>query len=284
MLDFLTTIYDQDFYDRKTKGKGNQIIVGPFVNLLACTVPECITTYLKTDVITGGFSRRAIFVNEFESDKRIPFPELTPAQADAWQSLLLLSEGYKSLCGPLQFTPEARAWFINWYTHYKLPDNLSIRYFHRTKHILLLKTAILFSLAESLEMRITEKHLIVALEAIERSEPNLLRVFQGVGRNVLAAVSVKFMELLEASGGVLPEKKLESLLWSIAKGVDFTEVRDHLERTEKIVRTKATDKKTGVERLLILTAERYAKWRAEQDPLPSDNQGSGSSSLTNQPS
>ncbi|MFA5746414.1 MAG: hypothetical protein WC932_06200, partial [archaeon] len=65
MIDFLTTIYTKDRrYSTRTKNKGDDLIERPFVSLLAGTTQEWITTYLKSDIIGGGFTRRVIFVNE----------------------------------------------------------------------------------------------------------------------------------------------------------------------------------------------------------------------------
>ena len=45
MINFLTTIYDQDYYDIRTKNKGDTTINGPYLCLLACTTPDWITRH-----------------------------------------------------------------------------------------------------------------------------------------------------------------------------------------------------------------------------------------------
>ena len=108
MINFLTTIYDQDYYDIRTKNKGDASIKGPYLTLLACTTPDWITTYLRQDVISGGFSRRAIFVYETDKAGRIAFPEITPEMHTAWQSMVSDAKHLLTLRGPMSWDPAAK--------------------------------------------------------------------------------------------------------------------------------------------------------------------------------
>lgn len=257
MIDFLTTVFDQDFYDRKTATKGSQVIVGPYLTILACATPKCITTYLKQDIISGGFSRRAIFVYEQESTVRIPFPEVTPEHKKAWDDLLKISrERLLTVKGEFVWEPEAKDWFASWYTSYKLPEDEQVRFYHRTKHVQLLKVAMLFSLAESNSLKLKKEHLQLALEALERIERHLPIIFRGIGRNVLNSVSSRILEVLHSNKGKLTEKQLMAYVWNDASQDEFMAAIRFLEETGAIHRRLV--KIGGVDRIVVESSPQAA--------------------------
>lgn len=237
MIDFLTTIYDQDFYDVKTKNKGTEKIKGPYITLLACTTPEWITTYLRSDIISGGFTRRAIFVNEYESPLRIPFAEVTPEQVAAKEQLFSLARSVELLRGEIQWTEDARKFYANWYTGLVLPSDLSIRWYYKTKHMQMFKLASLFVASELPETLVLKtEHLEMTLALLDRIETNLQKVFQGMGRNELSTISQKVLDVLSAAGGILPENKLRGIMYRDANGQELQQIMQHLATSEKIKR------------------------------------------------
>lgn len=250
MINFLTTIYDQDFYDIRTKNKGDTSIIGPYLTLLACTTPDWITTYLRQDVISGGFSRRAIFVLETGKSGRIPFPEVTPEMAQAWENLVSYSKMLAKVRGPFTWDPEAKEFFSQWYIELKMPTDPTIIGYYETKHMQLLKVAMLISISESPNLILTKTHLQMGLDLLGLVEANLGRVFAGIGRNELNAVASKVLSQLESgpvtefkllSGEKIqcrayPERKLLGLCFHAANAQELSQVFQHLIDTGKAVR------------------------------------------------
>lgn len=266
MINFLTTIYDQDFYDHRTKNKGDVLITGPFLNLLACTTPDWITAYLRTDVISGGFSRRAIFVLETGKSGRIPFPEVTPTMRAAWDRALAYAKSLAKLSGPFAWDPEARKFFEKWYRELAIPTDPMIVGYYETKHIQLLKVAMLLALSESSDLVLRVEHLLSGLELLKLAEDNLVRVFSGIGRNVLNAASQKVMDQMlmlpeqkvktpegkEVLARIVPEKQLRATLWREANGQEMDAVLTHLVESEKLYRWTLTGGATGGSRSFIV--------------------------------
>lgn len=229
MINFLTTIYDQDYYDIRTKNKGDSSIRGPYLTLLACTTPDWITTYLRQDVISGGFSRRAIFVYETGKSGRIPFPEITTEMRAAWQSLVSYSKNLLSISGPLSWEPQAKKFFSDWYINLKMPTDPTIIGYYETKHMQLLKVSTLISLSESPDLVLRLSHLEFGLELLGLAERKLSQVFVGIGRNELNGVAVKVLSIIEngdiiditTAGKILthrglPEKRVIAAAYSLA--------------------------------------------------------------------
>jgi len=267
MINFLTTIYDQDFYDHRTKNKGDVLITGPFLNLLACTTPDWITAYLRTDVISGGFSRRAIFVLETGKSGRIPFPEVTPAMRAAWDRAVAYAKSLAKVAGPFRWDPEAREFFADWYRKLTIPTDAMIVGYYETKHMQLLKVSMLLALSESPELVLRTSHLKAGLTLLQLAEDNLLRVFSGIGRNVLNAASQKVMDQLHMlpvqtvkhpltnhpiAVKLMPEKQLRAILWREVNGQEMDAVMAHLIESDKLERWTVTGGPQGGARNLIV--------------------------------
>jgi len=275
MIDFLTTIFGEDVYDTKTKNKGSDLIIGPCVNLLACTTPQWITTYLRSDIISGGFTRRAIFINEDEGSERKPFPELSPEQLAARERVLAHATRIASVAGEFVWDPAAKVFFANWYKNFSLPVDLSVRWYYRTKHVQIIKVAQLVALGESSDLVLRRLHLEVAMSLFEKIETNLARVFQGMGRNELHNVSQKLIDILTLAGGYLPEKQVLVAMGREANMQELYHVVDYLEKTDAIV--KFDEVVNGSKRRMV-GIKKFVEDRLKQQQQPSKtNEGTKSS-------
>lgn len=198
MINFLVTIYDQRVYDIRTKNKGDTLIRGPYLSLLACTTPDWITIYLRQDVISGGFSRRAIFVLETAKSGRIAFPTITPPMEQAWKDLVAYSRLLATVKGPFTWEPEAKVFYERWYMSLAIPTDPTLAGYYESKHIQLLKIAMLLSLSESTSLVLTRRDLEFGLELLGLAEVNMSRVFSGMGRNELNPIANKIILTIKA--------------------------------------------------------------------------------------
>lgn len=272
MLDFLTTIWDRtgDIYDARTKNKGDDILPSPYVNLLACTTPDWIRNYLKSDIITGGFSRRAIFVNEPANDdtKRIPRPEWTQEQTQARLAAVEYARVLTTVIGEMKWTPEATAYWDLWYTSRIIPKDPDTRGYHKSKPALLLKVATIVALSESPVLVIDRPHMETALAILDSTEATLSRVFQGIGRNELNSVASKLLEYLMSSatidykhegvtkrGKLMPEKALKGLMFRDGSGSEYDEIVAHLIATDRIVKLATPSMNGSPARVMIALRE-----------------------------
>lgn len=229
MLDFLTTVYTEKVYDCDTKGQGSDLVVGPYITLLACLTPEMLKGFLKMNILTGGFARRTVFVYGTRGTP-IPWPGFSKEQLEAEQRCVTWGKKMQSFAGEFFMNDEAAKWYESWYI--KLSTNLTevstpatIGYYS-TKHEILFKTAMLTSLSEDLEnCIITKQHLdFVENHFLLPFEKNLERVFEGAGINPNAEAAVKILRMLEAYDRPFPRKKLEALFFDQA--TSLSELRD----------------------------------------------------------
>lgn len=235
MVNFLTTIYDQDYYDYKTKNKGNDEIINPYFVMLGCTTPAWITARLKDDVISGGFSRRAIFVYEYERAKRIAFPLIHDFQLKAWEDLLEYTKRVSQVVGEFSWADGAKEFYEDWYVKLEIPDDPNISGYFESKHIQLLKVSMLLSLSESLDRVLTVRHLECGLALLASVETNLAKVFEGMGRNELNSVATKIMDVMRKMQRV-PYRRLERIFFRECSADEFYKITLHLFQTQQLVK------------------------------------------------
>lgn len=268
MIDFLTTIYDQEVYDAKTKNKGDDIIPGPYLTILACTTPSNITRYLKEDVISGGFSRRALFAFELDDGDPIAFPVVTQQAQTAWNDCIQWGRSLADISGEFEWHPDARAWYEPWYNDtfiaLKQHRNMLTRGYYKSKHIQLLKIAMLFALSESRELVLKVEHLQAALATLEKLEINMEKVYAGMGRNELNAVASRIVEMLEMAGVPIPQKEIEAQFFRDADSRELYNTLTHLKNIGSVVVYDIKDQAGNVVRKIISTPTIMADWLKKQ--------------------
>lgn len=256
MIDVLTGIWDcgGDNFHRRTKGQGEDILPRPNLNLLGCTTQDWITTYLKSDIIGGGFTRRVVFVNEMMGDdtKRVPRPMDTPESITARDNCIAYGRVLRTVIGEMVWDSGLTSFWDHWYNTRTIPREPDTRGYHKTKPILALKVAMLVALSERPEKVIKVDDLKLALALLEATEQHLLKVFQGIGRNELNAVSHKILGLLEASpekgilyegkkvmAKVMHEKMIFGLMVQHANMKELTDIFQHMQMGDKIFKFAA---------------------------------------------
>lgn len=243
-IEFFTDIYaDQEVFKVVTKNKGTDFIVGPYVTMLACMTPEQTSSMLKQNIISGGFSRRVIFVYGKRKPKGVPFPKLTEEQKEAKQFLIDHLLKIKEWKGEFQMTPEAKEFFTDWYhkKHFDLnkPNPAVIKNWFRSKDVLLLKLSMLIAVSEFSYIRLIElRHLEQGLAMLNTIEPDIGRVFAGAGRNVGAEIAHKVLRSVEeAPGKKMSAKKILALMYNEGNAKEISEALDFLCTTGKLRRS-----------------------------------------------
>ena len=254
MIDFLVTVYDSEEYDQKTQKHDHQIVNGPCFTLLACTTLDWVLNYLKSDIISGGFSRRAVFVLEdWESSRRVPRPQVTPEMKEAYKRCVQrITYIHRNAFGKFEWTPEAQEWFDHWYTTRTMSSDPNVAPFDLSNDNQVLKVAMLLELATNDEMKLTVNTLQVALAMVDKVMASLPTVFSGLGRNQLAAVTNKFEMWLMKQGVPVPLREAKAFLWSNAQSVEIMQILEHMRQVGKL--TLQVDQNTG-QTWVVLTGQ-----------------------------
>lgn len=263
MIQFLTDIYDRKVYKVDTKNQGKDHIVNPCLNILACETPEWILDQMKMKVISGGFSRRMIYVNEPEDTIRIPFPCIPPGGREAWARVKATMIRLQTYCGPFTWTDEAREWYDSWYRNIPRPSIPMMAAFYRTKHVMMFKLAMITTLADDGLQVLTRTSLEQSAALIERIEPGMQEIALAVGRNELIVPTRNLIAALRFANGALPEKKLRSLMFMDMTPLEYDATIAHLIATEQV--TKCVRRgENGVDKLYIAITAELKQAKAEQ--------------------
>jgi hypothetical protein len=215
--------------------------------MLGCMTPEITTAYLKQSIITGGFTRRAIFVLAHRRGDPIAIPEISVAQKAARNRCLDWLMHLKEFCGHIQWTDESRSKWTSWYNGFRNDTNRIIdpatMGYYESKSTQVLKLSILLSLAESTDLILQWKYIEFALELLKDVEVNLSQVFLGVGRNDTAQLAAKTVSYVEMVGEPVTKKRLYAVLYNDApRGRDdIDRVLHHLVDTGRIAMAEFED-------------------------------------------
>jgi hypothetical protein len=203
LIEFFTDIYDREAFEVLTKNKGNDIIDAPYITILACMTPEQTGQLLKERLITGGFSRRCVFVYGRSTAEAVPLPELTDEQKEAKVYCLEHLRKVMKAKGQFRLTPDGEKFFREWYLQkhkqLNMPHTAPFKNWLRSKDTMLLKLCMLLDLAGPLSYHINESLLRRGLKMLDETEKDLNRVFAGAGKNPLAELAFKILLKIEDS-------------------------------------------------------------------------------------
>jgi hypothetical protein len=240
MLAFLTDIYDRvDPFDSSTIKRGVESIVNPSLNILACENPDWLINNLKNDIVSGGFSRRIIYVYVLDRAEPKAFIDLDSAAVDARDRIVGHLKNAASLVGQYKWADSGRKWYRPWYEQKQrnLPNNPLMAGYIGTKHIQLFKVAMALDAVSPKPMLLfTDDLLEEAVSFLDILEENMPRLSQAAGRNELAAVQQRTLEAIKANGGFMPEKEVKRLVEIDCNWSETASILRHLEETDQITR------------------------------------------------
>lgn len=239
MIDFFTDVWDQEVFRVETKNKGTDIILNPYVSILGCLTPETIRMLMAQKVISGGMTRRCIFVMGDKSVRPVAFPEVTPEQHAARARINTYLNQIKALVGQFVWDANGRDYFETWYgenfDRKRSETDIVLARFLETKPELVIKVAMLVALGQDCtNLVINEENLTVAQMLLTESEMTGPYLFAGTGRNELSPIAVNIMRILETDDNPLNKKRIYQLFHKDAQVREIDEILEHLMRTDQI--------------------------------------------------
>lgn len=214
MVDFLTAIWGEKRHIYRTKGKGTDFILGPYLTMQGCATPTWISQRLKTDVISGGMSRRTIFPFADKNRLKNALPQRTACEQEAYDRMIKFAHEVQQVAGPFTLTDAAKAQYVEWYNSLELPQEAYLQAWYNSKAEMVFKIAMLLSLGEGSEASgfskiITADHFAAGLHALDQVESTLHYVLGNFGRNELKSVSNTLLLMLEGAGGAMSETDIK---------------------------------------------------------------------------
>lgn len=241
MIRLLTSLYDCPMQHRiGTKNKGKDYIEAPYLTLLGCITTETIGAFMAQKLITGGFSRRLIPVFSPGRGRAKSEPTMTHAHYAAKARCALYCREVQALKGQFTMDEEAREFWRHWFDNIKEPAyftevNNIMKAWHGSKDTPLLKLSMCLSAANSLDMVIKKEHLVEALRMLDETEPDMLTLLGGGGRNELAPIIRRIEKMIqEESPREVTDKRIKLLLNNMATDEEIMSCLRHLVDVEAI--------------------------------------------------
>jgi hypothetical protein len=239
IIEFFTDIYDREAFEVMTKNKGTDLINAPYITILACMTPEQTGQLLKERLITGGFSRRCVFVYGRSKAEPIALPDLMPEQLEAKKFCVEHLAKVKKFHKEYVMTDDGKAFFVKWYAEkhrqLSLPHPAAFKNWLRSKDTMAIKVAMLLDLSYNMQGLLTPELLIESISRLDATEKDLNKVFAGAGKNPLAELAHKLISRLEeAPNNRLSKKQLLASLFDDGDMEQIDKAIDFLVRTEVI--------------------------------------------------
>jgi hypothetical protein len=258
IMNFFLEAWSQDIINVGTKGKGNDLIVNPCVNLLGCMTPDVTSSLIKQQLLSTGFMRRVIWVNSSERGQPVPRPQYTEAQKMAYAECLRRGRDLTKIKGEFTWDPDAMKFFDTWYlaNHKRMnqPGVSSVMVnMLRSRDQFVLKIAMAAQLADSNELRVTVPALEFAIAMLENIEDAAFRTFEHTGRNELAFLSTKILDFVSQRSEPTPMKQVYLLAHADANMAETDAIISHLTSTERLKKMVLTV--NGIARQVLCTPE-----------------------------
>lgn len=191
MVDLLVNLWDGNpgAFTKKTKSSGNDEVINPWINLIACTTPSWIAGNFPEYMIGGGFTSRCLFVYAEKKARYVAYPgmETKTNLGDMGRRLMSDLTEISQIVGEYRLSPDAVEWGKHWYkAHYETKSaNLDMDRFggyiaRKQTHVH--KLAMILAAAESDTRVITRDTLALAVKMVTDLEPDMQLVFSKIGK------------------------------------------------------------------------------------------------------
>lgn len=234
MVDLLVALWDgkQGSFTKSTKGGGDEQIINPWINLIACTTPSWIAQNFPEYMLGGGFTSRCIFVYAEQKAKLVPYLSKVVPEGHARVREKLIEDLVEISTVPVgeyKLTDEAMEWGSEWYKeHYgkralNLEDDRFGGYIAR-KQTHIHKLAMVIAASWSNSMYITAEHLQTANTMVTDLEPDMARVFSKIGKTDFSFYADRLLQYVQREGKVTYASAYKYVHTHFPAARDFEEV------------------------------------------------------------
>jgi hypothetical protein len=207
MVDMLVNLWDGKGFKKMTKHSGNDEVVNPWINLIACTTPAWIAGNFPEYMIGGGFTSRCVFVYTDRKEKLVPYPGLAvPKGIDDYKLALIQDLGViAGMAGEYRLSKEALEWGSDWYAIHNtkrsshLDDDRFGGYVAR-KQTHIHKLAMVLAASQSDELLITKDNLFTAAKMVTELELEMVKVFSKIGLSDESMAAARMVEFVKKRG------------------------------------------------------------------------------------
>lgn len=236
MITQLTDMWDGKLETvvKETKTNGNDYIVNPWLNILACCTPDWITKNFSGSLIGEGFGSRPIYLYAETPTRFVTSPRRNMLQQEMSPDIMAMEEDnlveglrhFATLAGEFRKTEEAFEWEEEWYPRYmeallkrgSAEASIGVR---RQTH--LNKVAMVLSVSRGKFPVIDVQEMIDADMLLTELEEDTKKVFGYVGQSPITAAARDIVQILVKNGKMHRKDLYRNYFFRTMKAGDFDE-------------------------------------------------------------
>lgn len=234
LVDNLTDLWDGKLgrITKLTKANGTDVMVNPWINMVAATTPRWLAQNFSDALVGGGLASRFIFLHEDMPRRDIAYPkrQMPPPHVlrDESQSLLDDLSNIAKYSGEYELTEEAYEWGTQWYTEQRrelrlLGSGTLEAGFLVRKQVHLHKLAMVISAARKEFPNITLTHLLEAEKQINLLESDTRDVFGYVGQSKITSAAREIAQAVARAGKIGRRKLYQQRFFRTMTIGEYTE-------------------------------------------------------------
>lgn len=216
LVDNLTDLWDGKLgkVEKMTKTSGNDVLMNPWINIVAGTTPRWLSQNFSEGLVGGGLASRFIFLHETKPPKNfIAYPKRQMPKGGAMRDkeTLLLGGLQKiaDLGGECDLTEEAYKWGETWYEELQrqiwsssgVDSGFIVR-----KQVHLHKLAMVIAASRGSYPVIELEHMLEAKARLEELDEDMGVVLGFVGQSKVTQAAREIVEAVKKGGGI--EKRM----------------------------------------------------------------------------
>ncbi len=236
-IQLLTEIYNPTpSFETTTISRGKTEMPYPYITLLGCITPELTSNLINQGALSGGFSRRTLYIYANKNGKPVPRPILTEEQLSAKSNVVHRGRLIQNLNGAFEFSSAGFDAYQTWYgeNFYGLQNapTQAVANFLQSKADQVLKTAMLLQIAEHDTLILDEEQIHQAIRMIDTAQQHINAVFASVGRNPHAMTIAGIVSFVDQRSAMSPfyvtSKKILGNFLKEARGEDINKILNDL--------------------------------------------------------
>ena len=234
VIGFLTSVYmGKEKYGYLTKGGGEVKLENVLITFLGATAPDWLET-ISEDAAKGGFLARIVFITAEKRKKAIawPQPNATSARLEDLRDDLI---GISNLRGQMIPTQAFKDTFEKWYIKEDPPhDDPRVQGFREREHDLVIRVAMLLSIAASNSLVVDVEHLQNARTIVKDVEDFVPKALSHIATSPHARDAERVLGQIKRRGGTMSHTDMaRANSWKLSK-TELEEIVRTLENRAEI--------------------------------------------------
>lgn len=239
----LCDLYDcRPTFSYETRTSGSNYIVNPCLSILGATAPSWIEDNLRMLAVGGGMTARILFIYADHKERHCPLTRMEDFDQKLTAQLIDDLADIAETCGEFSITEEAGKLFTDWYgwddtSPYcqSRPMDERLHGFWNRVPVMVLKVAMILSLAESSSRVVEARHVSSAIKLILRVLPDMPKAFGSLGRNILGAQTAMVRKLVQQMGRAPKSTIMRALSMHLSEP-DYQKVKMALIAEKSVIR------------------------------------------------